>query len=104
MKLQRIDIPHGAAWQPADITVPAPRIFGDISRDYSECTGILIGVSAQQASPRSNAWHVVPEADAVPVARLPGEALYDGAAPSLIQRVAELHGTGKGWALVYSET
>ena len=103
MTSQRIDL-WGQGWQTLE-GHPSPTIYGDITRDFDrDCVGVHVGVTALQTNRHANAHAVADHAngrDAVFVERLPGEQFYSGLAPSLVQRVASLHGTGLPWRLEY---
>ncbi len=96
-KMQRVDI-YGSAWQHAGA---CPTIYGNVQRDVSTVTGIRVGVTARSVSTQFNSHDVTPDPDAVVVPRQFGEAFFAGADPSLAQRVAALHGTGRSWQLMY---
>ena len=97
MKMQRVDI-YGSAWQHAGA---CPTIYGDVQRDVSTVVAIRVGVTATPASTQFNSHAVVFDQDAVLVQRQFDEPFYAGADPSLVQRTAQLHGTGRAWSLVY---
>jgi hypothetical protein len=90
-------------WCPPDTSIAPPRIFGDVTRDNERCNGIMVGVSAQQAAPAANAWHVLPDAAAITIERLRGELLYALDKPSLVLRAAAQAGTGREWALLSAQ-
>ncbi len=92
----------GCAWQ-TNTSAACPTIYGDVRRDHSTITGIRVGVTATSTSKQFNRAEVTADPDSVLVPRLFGEALYSGLDPSLVQRVAELHGTARAWALVYAD-
>ncbi len=101
-KMQRVDL-YGSAWQCADPAVRCPTIYGLVQRDYSTVTGIRVGVTATSASTQFNSHAVVFDQDAVVVPRQFDEPFYAGADPSLAQRTAQLHGTGRAWSLVHAD-
>ena len=92
----------GSAWQTLS-SAACPTIWGRVDRDQSTIVGIRVGVVARNVSRQSNRADVVADADAVLVPRLFGEALYSGLDPSLVQRVAALHGTSRAWMLMYAD-
>lgn len=101
MRLARVDLPFGLAWQPADGCTPCPVVYGDVRRDDAEVVGLLIGVTARSMSRRSNTHEVTVPSDAVTVQREVSEPIYDGPRPSLFLRVATQLGTSRAWALIY---
>ena len=100
MRRQRVDT-YGVGWQCADPAVRGPVIFGDVQRDVSTVVAIRVGVTATSASRQFNAYDVTADPDSITVTRLFGEKFFDGLADSLVQRTAQLHGTGRAWSLVY---
>ena len=98
-RMQRVDT-YGSAWQ---CSGTGPAIYGLVQRDVSTVTGVRVGVTATSASRQFNAHDVTPDPDAVVVPRLFNEPFYAGADPSLVQRTAQLHGTGRAWSLVYAD-
>lgn len=101
MKLARVDL-YGSAWCPLDTSIAPPRVFGDVTRDSATVVAVRVGVEARQLAPDRNAWEVTADPDAITVPRLPNEELYALDRPSLLLRVASLHGTGRPWALEYA--
>ena len=100
-KMQRVDL-YGSAWQ-TESGAACPTIYGDVQRDVSTVVAIRVGVTATSASTQFNSHAVVFDQDAVAVPRLFNEPLYAGLDPSLVQRTAQLHGTGRAWSLVYAD-
>jgi len=101
MKMQRVDT-YGSAWQCLDPSIGCPTIYGLVQRDQATVTGIVVGVTATSTSTTFNSAEVVADPDSVSVPRLPGEPIYVCLEDSLVQRVAQLHGTSRAWALEYA--
>jgi len=99
VRIARVDL-CGLAWVTLD-GHPPPQIYADLKRNYQECTGVLVGIQVTRSSSYWTAVEIAPEPDAVFVPRLTNEPFYSGFGGSLVQRVAQLHGTDRVWSLVY---